>query len=39
MKKILVNGAGGFHPAEHLVKHLKKEGYWVRAADLKRHDS
>jgi GDP-D-mannose 3',5'-epimerase len=37
MKKILVAGAGGFIGG-HLVKRLKSEGYWVRAADLKRHD-
>jgi len=34
MKKALVCGAGGFI-ASHLVKRLKKEGYWVRGADLK----
>jgi GDP-D-mannose 3', 5'-epimerase len=37
MKKILVNGAGGFIGG-HLVKRLKAEGFWVRAVDLKRHD-
>jgi len=37
MKKILVNGAGGFIGG-HLVKRLKKEGYWVRAVDLKQHE-
>jgi len=37
MKKVLVNGAGGFIGG-HLVKRLKAEGYWVRATDLKRHD-
>src|SRR5579859_4037429 len=37
MKKILVNGAGGFIGG-HLVKRLKSEGHWVRAADLKRHE-
>jgi GDP-D-mannose 3', 5'-epimerase len=36
MKRILVNGAGGFI-AGHLVKRLKAEGFWVRAVDLKRH--
>ena len=34
MKKALVFGAGGFIGA-HLVKRLKKEGYWVRGVDLK----
>jgi GDP-D-mannose 3',5'-epimerase len=33
MKKALVLGAGGFIGA-HLVKRLKKEGYWVRGVDL-----
>ncbi len=37
MKKILVCGAGGFIGG-HLVKRLKKEGYWVRGADNKYHD-
>jgi GDP-D-mannose 3', 5'-epimerase len=37
MKQILVTGAGGFIGG-HLVKRLKAEGYWVRGADLKRHD-
>jgi len=34
MKKALVLGAGGFI-GSHLVKKLKKEGFWVRGADLK----
>lgn len=34
MKRILVSGGGGF-VGSHLVKRLKAEGYWVRAADLK----
>lgn len=34
MKKALVCGAGGFI-GSHLVKKLKKEGFWVRGADLK----
>jgi GDP-D-mannose 3',5'-epimerase len=34
MKKALVCGAGGFI-GSHLVKRLKREGYWVRGADLK----
>jgi nucleoside-diphosphate-sugar epimerase len=37
MKRVLVNGAGGFIGG-HLVKRLKREGYWVRGADLKRHE-
>lgn len=37
MKKALVCGAGGFIGG-HLVKRLKKEGYWVRGADIKPHD-
>ncbi len=37
MKRILVNGAGGFIGG-HLVKRLKREGCWVRAVDLKRHE-
>lgn len=37
MKKVLVNGAGGFIGG-HLVKRLKAEGFWVRAVDLKRHE-
>lgn len=34
MKKALVLGGGGFI-GSHLVKRLKKLGYWVRAVDLK----
>ena len=34
MKKAVVCGAGGFI-ASHLVKRLKKEGYWVRGVDIK----
>lgn len=34
MKKALICGAGGFI-GSHLVKRLKKEGYWVRGVDLK----
>ena len=37
MKKALVCGAGGFIAA-HLVKKLKKEGYWVRGVDIKMHE-
>jgi nucleoside-diphosphate-sugar epimerase len=35
LKRVLVNGAGGFI-AGHLVKRLQSEGYWVRGADIKR---
>ena len=34
MKTALVLGAGGFI-GSHMVKRLKKEGYWVRGVDLK----
>ena len=34
MKAALVCGAGGFI-GNHLVKRLKREGFWVRAVDLK----
>ena len=37
MKTALVCGAGGFIGG-HLVKRLKKEGYWIRGIDLKAHD-
>ena len=37
MKKALVCGAGGFI-AGHLVKKLKREGYWVRGVDRKEHE-
>jgi GDP-D-mannose 3', 5'-epimerase len=37
MKRILVNGAGGFIGG-HLVNRLKSEGFWVRAVDLKQHE-
>jgi hypothetical protein len=33
--KVLVTGAGGFI-GHHLVSRLKREGYWVRGADIKR---
>jgi GDP-D-mannose 3',5'-epimerase len=36
MKTALVCGAGGFIGG-HLVKRLKKEGYWVRGVDIKMH--
>ena len=34
MKKALVLGAGGFI-GSHMVKRLKREGYWVRGVDIK----
>jgi GDP-D-mannose 3',5'-epimerase len=37
MKRALVCGAGGFI-AGHLVKKLKREGYWVRGVDIKQHE-
>ncbi len=37
MKKVLVGGAGGFIGG-HLVKRLKKDGYWVRGVDIKNHE-
>jgi GDP-D-mannose 3', 5'-epimerase len=37
MKTALVCGAGGFIGG-HLVKRLKKEGYWVRGVDIKHHE-
>jgi nucleoside-diphosphate-sugar epimerase len=37
MKRVLVNGAGGFIGG-HLVRRLKDEGYWVRGVDLKAHE-
>jgi GDP-D-mannose 3',5'-epimerase len=36
-KRVLVCGAGGFIGG-HLVKRLKKEGFWVRAIDLKENE-
>jgi GDP-D-mannose 3', 5'-epimerase len=35
LKRVLVNGAGGFI-GSHLVKSLKSSGFWVRGADLKK---
>jgi len=35
--RVLVAGAGGFIGG-HLVKRLKQEGFWVRGADIKRHE-
>lgn len=37
MKSVLVCGAGGFIGG-HLVKRLKREGFWVRGVDLKYHE-
>ncbi len=37
MKRVLVNGAGGFIGG-HMVKRLKAEGCWVRAVDIKHHE-
>lgn len=34
-RKVLVTGAGGFI-GHHLVSRLKREGFWVRGADIKR---
>ncbi|MCC7208964.1 MAG: NAD-dependent epimerase/dehydratase family protein, partial [Anaerolineae bacterium] len=36
-KTALVCGAGGFIGG-HLVKKLKREGYWVRGVDIKAHE-
>lgn len=37
MRTALVCGAGGFIGG-HLVKKLKREGYWVRGVDIKNHE-
>jgi GDP-D-mannose 3',5'-epimerase len=37
MKSALVCGAGGFIGG-HLVKKLKREGFWVRGVDIKEHE-
>jgi GDP-D-mannose 3',5'-epimerase len=37
VKRALVCGAGGFIGG-HLVKKLKREGYWVRGVDIKVHE-
>src|SRR3954468_2410620 len=37
MKTALVCGAGGFIGG-HLVKRLKREGFWVRGVDIKPHE-
>ena len=36
-KCALVCGAGGFIGG-HLVKRLKRDGFWVRGVDLKFHE-
>jgi nucleoside-diphosphate-sugar epimerase len=36
-KRAVVCGAGGFIGG-HLVKRLKREGYWVRGVDIKEHE-
>jgi nucleoside-diphosphate-sugar epimerase len=33
--KVLVTGAGGFI-GHHMISYLKKKGYWVRGADIKK---
>ncbi|HNT34878.1 MAG TPA: NAD-dependent epimerase/dehydratase family protein [bacterium] len=37
MKRAVVCGAGGFIGG-HLVKRLKREGFWVRGVDIKTHE-
>ncbi len=37
MKRALICGAGGFIGG-HLVRKLKREGYWVRGVDIKEHE-
>jgi len=37
VKRAVVCGAGGFIGG-HLVKKLKREGYWVRGVDIKEHE-
>ena len=37
MRRALVCGAGGFIGG-HLVKKLRREGYWVRGVDIKMHE-
>ncbi len=37
MKKALVCGGGGFIGG-HLIKRLKRDGFWVRGVDLKLHE-
>lgn len=34
-KTVLVAGAGGFI-GHHLIKYLKKKGYWIRGVDIKK---
>jgi GDP-D-mannose 3',5'-epimerase len=33
-ERVLVTGAGGFI-GHHLVKRLKRDGFWVRGVDIK----
>jgi len=37
MKKVLILGGGGFIGG-HLAKRLKKDGYYVRVCDIKKHE-
>src|SRR5271165_4413289 len=37
MKRVLINGAGGFIGG-HLATRLKADGYWVRGVDRRRHE-
>jgi len=37
MKRALVCGAGGFIGG-HLIRKLKRQGYWVRGVDIKEHE-
>jgi nucleoside-diphosphate-sugar epimerase len=37
MKTALICGAGGFIGG-HLIKKLKRQGYWVRGVDVKHHE-
>jgi nucleoside-diphosphate-sugar epimerase len=36
-KRVLIAGAGGFIGG-YLVRRLKSEGFWVRGADIKKHE-
>ncbi|MDH7513808.1 MAG: NAD-dependent epimerase/dehydratase family protein, partial [Clostridiales bacterium] len=37
MKRALICGAGGFIGG-HLAKKLKRDGYWIRGVDIKKHE-
>ena len=37
LTRVLVSGAGGFIGG-HLIKRLKREGFWVRGVDIKDHE-